>query len=384
MNITDIKNNDNIWVKSAILGSLWASFEIIVGNFLHSIKIPFAGQFLASASVVLLISVFQIWNIKGIIIRAGFICAVMKLLSPGVNIFGPIIAILAEASLIEFAILIFGRNLIAYMMGGGFAIIWVLLQRVFNYLILYGTDLILLYNNIYEYALKSIPFASGSPIMPLIFLVIIYMLFGSVAGFIGYIVGQKALKVTDTIETFESINTGNIFKPGINFNYSKIKLFIVFIITVAFLSLNTFLNIYTKILFVIANCLLIIFWYKPFVKKIVKPKFWIQLIVITVLASYFISGVKDNNWGLNSNGLTAGIEMSMRALFLVFNFTAISIELKKPLTDLVLKSDKYKNFSNALNIAFAAVPVYISYISSDSTFFRHPFKSLLKLISTLK
>ncbi len=378
------KNPESIWIKSAILGSLWASFEIIAGNFLHSLKIPFSGQFLASASVVLLIAVFQVWNIKGIIIRAGIICAVMKLFSPGMNIFGPVIAIMAEAALIELAILIFGKNLPAYLIGGGFAIVWVLLQRIFNYLILYGTDLIILYNNIYEYALKSIPFASGSPVMPLVFLVVIYMLFGSIAALIGYIVGRKALKETGTSESLAAINTGDIIKPNVNFRYSKIKLLTVFIITVSFLSLNYFFSIYVKASFVIASCILILIWYKPVIKKIVKPKFWIPVIAITLLASYFISGVKDDSWGLNSNGLSAGIEMSLRAVFLIFNFTAISVELKKPLTDMILKSGRYKNFSNALNLAFSSVPVFIYYISQDSSFFRRPFKSLLKLISTLK
>jgi len=31
----------DIWLKAAMLGSLWASVEIILGSFLHNLHIPF-------------------------------------------------------------------------------------------------------------------------------------------------------------------------------------------------------------------------------------------------------------------------------------------------------------------------------------------------------
>jgi len=36
----------DIWLKAAMLGSLWASIEIILGSFLHNLHIPFSGTFL--------------------------------------------------------------------------------------------------------------------------------------------------------------------------------------------------------------------------------------------------------------------------------------------------------------------------------------------------
>lgn len=378
------KIND-IWLKAAILGSLWASFEIVLGNFVHSMRIPFGGQFMASLSVILLISALQIWNHKGLIIRAGMICALMKLLSPGIKIFGPMIAIFAEAALLELGILLFGKNIAGYMLGGGLAITWTLLQRIFNYLMLYGMNLVLLYNNIYEYALKSLPFSSGSPWIPIIILIILYMIMGAAAAYIGYLLGKKPVKAkseTEGADIFYS-PAGLKKRNEQEFGSSKYKLIFLILITIAYLSLNPIFNVYIKIPVVISTGGLIIFWYRNFITKIIKPKFWIQIILITLLASYFIGGMSENEWGLNSKGLTAGIDMSLRAIFVLLCFSGISLELKKPLADMLLKSKRTKNLSASVMLTFETLPFFIGYISSDKTVFRHPVRALSRFIREL-
>jgi len=378
------KIND-IWLKAAILGSLWASFEIVLGNFVHSLRIPFGGQFMASLSVILLISAFQIWKQKGLIIRAGIICALMKLLTPGIKIFGPMIGIFAEAALIELGIVLLGKNIAGYMLGGGFAIIWTLLQRIFNYLILYGMNLVLLYKQIYEYALKSLPFSSTSPWIPIIILILIYMMMGAIAGYIGYLLGKKSEKIksgSDAWDIFSSpARLQEQSKP--EFKNSKYILISIIFVTIAYLTLNPYLNIFIKIPIVIITGALIIYRYKIFIKKIINPKFWVQIIIITLLASYFIGGIKENDWGINSNGMIAGIDMSLRAVFILLCFSGISLELKKPLADLLLKSKKMQNLSGSVMLTFETLPFFISYISSDKTVFRHPVKALSRFIREL-
>ena len=379
------ENISDIWLKAAILGSLWASFEIVLGNFVHSLRIPFGGQFMASLSVILLISALQIWNQKGLIIRAGMICALMKLLSPGIKIFGPMIGIFAEAALLELGIALFGKNIAGYMLGGGLAITWTLLQRIFNYLILYGMNLVLLYEQIYEYALKSLPFSSGSPWIPIIMIIILYMIMGAAAAYLGYLLGKKSVNIK-----FET-DAGNIFNSSAElkkqnekeFVNSKYRLIFLVLITIAYLAVNPYLNIYIKIPIVILTGALMIYWYRAFIKKIIKPKFWIQIIFVTLLASYFIGGVSDNEWGLNSKGLTAGIDMSLRAIFVLLCFSGISLELKKPLADMLLKSKKSKNLSGSVMLTFETLPFFISYISSDKTVFRHPVRALSRFICEL-
>ena len=36
-----------IWLKAAVVGSIWASIEIILGSFLHNLKIPLSGTILS-------------------------------------------------------------------------------------------------------------------------------------------------------------------------------------------------------------------------------------------------------------------------------------------------------------------------------------------------
>jgi hypothetical protein len=211
------------------------------------------------------------------------------------------------------------------------------------------------------------------------------MMMGAAAAYVGYILGKKSVKIKSETDA------GNIFNSPAEskkqdekkFVNSKYRLIFLVLITIAYLALTPYLNIYIKIPIVILTGGLIIFWYRTFIKKIIKPKFWIQIIFVTLLASYFIGGVSENEWGLNSKGLTAGIDMSLRAIFVLLYFSGISLELKKPLADMLLKSKKTKNLSGSVMLTFETLPFFISYISSDKTVFRHPVRALSKFICEL-
>ena len=109
---------DNIWLKAAVVGGLWASFEIIVGSMLHNLHLPFSGTILAVFSVILMISFLQVWNIKGLIWRAGIICGLMKSLSPSAVILGPMTGIMLEALVMDLFIYLIGRNMLGYLLAG--------------------------------------------------------------------------------------------------------------------------------------------------------------------------------------------------------------------------------------------------------------------------
>jgi len=380
------KGINEIWLKASILGSLWAAFEIVFGNFIHSLRIPFGGQFMASLSVILLISAFQIWNNKGLFIRAGIICALLKLLSPGIKIFGPMTGIFAEAALLELGVSLFGKNIAGYMLGGGLAITWTLIQRIFNYLILYGMNLVVLYKNIYEYALKSLPFSSGSPYAPIVIILIIYMIMGAGAAFIGFYIGRKSAEINKTEMRYEelfSVEGNNFCENNKGFNNSGFSLIFLIVITAGYLAINPYAGLVLKIPIVFLTAAFVILRYRIYIKKIVNPKFWTQVIIITLLASYFIGGIKENNWGLTSEGLIAGIDMSVRAVFVLFSFTGISIEIKKPLADRLLKSKKANNLSASLLLTFETIPFFISRISREKGFFGKPLTTLSKMICEL-
>ena len=123
MELIASKPLNEIWLKASVLGSIWASIEILLGSFLHNLKIPFSGMILSLIGVWLIISFLQVWKERGLVWRAGIICALMKSISPSAVILGPMIGIFTEALLIEFFIFVLGKNIIGYLFAGAFAVL---------------------------------------------------------------------------------------------------------------------------------------------------------------------------------------------------------------------------------------------------------------------
>ena len=136
------------WIKASIAGTIWAASEIVLGSFLHNLRVPFSGNILTAIGVVILISISYIWTDKGLFWRAGLICALMKTLSPSAIIFGPMIAIFSESVLLELSVRLLGRTIAGYLMGAMFAMSWNLFQKIANYIIYYGANIIEVYNNL--------------------------------------------------------------------------------------------------------------------------------------------------------------------------------------------------------------------------------------------
>ncbi|HHH54938.1 MAG TPA: hypothetical protein ENK91_14845, partial [Bacteroidetes bacterium] len=112
------KEYNNSWLKAAVIGSIWASFEIIFGTFLHNLRLPFAGTFLTFFSLILLIGFSYKWNDKYLFLKAGIITALIRSMLPTSIILGPLIGILTEAIIFQLAINIFGRTFIAFLIAG--------------------------------------------------------------------------------------------------------------------------------------------------------------------------------------------------------------------------------------------------------------------------
>ncbi len=152
-----MKNNlSEKWIKASITGTIWAASEIVLGSFLHNLKVPFSGNILTAIGIVILISISHIWTERGLIWRAGLICALMKTMSPSAVIFGPMIAILAEAFLIESSVRLMGRTFAGYLTGAVLAMSWNLFQKIANYIIFYGANIIEVYNNLLGMAQRQL------------------------------------------------------------------------------------------------------------------------------------------------------------------------------------------------------------------------------------
>jgi len=204
------------WLKAAVVGSLWASFEIIIGSFLHNMRIPFAGTILSFASVGLIIAFIQVWKVKGLVWRAGLIAALLKSISPSAIILGPMIGIFSEALIIELFIILFGRNLFAYILGGAFAVFSALIHKLLTLLVTYGFDLVVIIEKLYEYIIRQLGMSKGDPEFLFSIIIVAYLLFGMIGAILGYFGGNRALKISNFQNNKIELNKSTNF-----FNQSK-------------------------------------------------------------------------------------------------------------------------------------------------------------------
>ena len=186
------KQIKDIWLKAAVVGSLWGSVEIIVGSFFHNIRMPLSGTILAVLGISLLTAFGQIWKDKGLFWRAGLIAAMMKSVSPSAILIGPMTGIFLEALLFEFAVTIFGRNIFAYFAGGIFALYSVVIHKLATLLIIYGLDLVKITENLYFFLIKQLNIQNLNFFQALGILTSFYVILGIIAATIGLL--KKHLK----------------------------------------------------------------------------------------------------------------------------------------------------------------------------------------------
>ncbi len=377
----NIGKKDNLWLKAAVVGGLWASIEIIIGSFLHNTRLPFAGSMLAFAGTVLLIGFYQIWPHKGLIIRAGLITAVMKSVSPSAIIIGPMTGILLEAALIEFIILIAGNNIVSLMLAGTLSLSSALFHKVISLLIFYGFDLIKVYVNIINYALKQFGLKEAGEWQILIALLTVYTFFGVFAATLGYYIGRKAIRMrkdSNIIKLEErEIRPKEFFEIRDDQKTSVLLLLIHILAIPVGLYLLNYWGLTVGLSFMVLYILIIGYKYRFALRRLKKPIFWSQLIIIVLLSAVFWDiGDNEKNW-VSEAGIIVGIEMMFRALFIVIAFSALSVELRNEKVRNFLFKIGFGKFYQSVGMAFSALPIMIALLPSSKEIIKNPLKSFL-------
>ncbi len=366
------------WIKASILGTIWASSEIVFGSFLHNLKIPFSGNLLTGIGLVILISVSYIWTEKGLFWRAGLITAIMKTMSPSAVIFGPMIAILTESVLLEASTRIFGRTVLGYLLGAALAMSWNLFQKIINFIIFYGYNIVELYTNLVEMAQKKLNIQVDIVWFPIFLLLIIYVVLGIIAGHLGMITGRR-LQKRSTIEGIinESVEYPAINKtaqPGFEYSFMWLILNILFIIGALVL-----LSIADWKIWIFAIPALVIIWsmrYRRALRQIARPKFWIYFVIITTL----ITLVFTNETSIGER-LIIGLQMNFRAAVIILGFTVTGTELYNPRIRAFFKKSSFKQLPIALELSFESLPSAIANIPDVKSIMRNPGNILYQIIS---
>jgi hypothetical protein len=374
---------DLIWAKAAVAGGLWASFEIVIGSFLHNMHIPFSGSFLTFIATIFMISFYQLWPEKGLIWRAGFICALMKSISPSAIILGPMTGILLEAILVDLFLRLIGNNPGGYLMAGMASQLSALLHKIGSLLILYGFDVIEIYENMFRFATRQFNNIDISPAQALLILVLIYVSVGSLAGLLATYIGKGITKErkyhilprpTDLKET-----TWDAPASGQKFYLPLLLLHLLLL--PSFMYAFNILGFQPLIIGIFGvYIVLCLIWYQRIKYRLMKPVFWIHLIIIGLMAGIFWKANDTLPESSSREGWIMGLSLILRAVLVVTGFSALSTELRNPrLKSFLFKVGFHKIYA-ALSMAFSALPLMMERGVSGKVFLLHPIRGIRNLL----
>ena len=186
--------NKKKWAYVSTFGALWGVIEITLGSFLHVLRIPFTGTFLASVTASLLVAQRQFISFRGISIYTGIVAMLIKSLSPDGIILGPMVGILSEAMLVELILTIKPQSIITAILSGIICSIWATLQGIVHQWIIYGTSILKLYLKLLYKATNTL----GLPVSYGIYaLIIFFTLIAAIAAtisLIGYYIALQSRK----------------------------------------------------------------------------------------------------------------------------------------------------------------------------------------------
>jgi nucleoside-triphosphatase THEP1 len=377
-----------IWLKAAVVGSLWASVEIILGSFLHNLNLPLSGTALSFISVYLLVAFFQVWKENGLIWRAGLICALMKSISPSAIILGPMIGIFTEALLLELFIFLIGKNLAGYAIGGAFAVFSTIIHKVVNLLITYGFNLITIFGSLYHFCMKQLHMESLRPRYLVLMISCIYLAAGIVAAFLGYRTGRRYLSRNEKPSGEQKLvfETGSqLSSPKLRHDYSLPFLLLNVVIVVLCLVLLNSDYIIPAVCIAIAYIVFCICRYRSSLRRLMRAAIWIQFLIIMVIAAFLWSKAPEDGF-FSMDGLVAGLRMNFRAVLVILGFSAISIELKNPVIKSLLYRRGFSSLYQSLGLAFSALPGILSSLpkpEKGSGKWRFPVSGLFRIAEAM-
>jgi nucleoside-triphosphatase THEP1 len=376
---------NSIWLKASLLGSAWGSSEIIIGSFLHNIRLPFAGTILASIGVAILVAGQYLWNERGLIWRAGLICALMKSISPSAVIIGPMIGIVSESIVLELSFSLFRGTTIGFFIGGGIAACLPFMQILVGLLITFGFNIAQLYQMVYKFAENNVRIhVLGAYDLLAIFL-LLNVLIGLIAAWFGIAMGKKA--VTGTFELPSGDSTISILtkqSEGSPQKYSLALLALNVLLIPAVLLAITYVSLLWSAVVVILCISTMIFLYPRIWNRFKKPRLWIEFVSITLLAGLLLGGLNSNQAGWTWYGLVAGLQMILRGSFMIVAFSVISIELRNPTIINWFLHRGMGQLSEAMEMAFAALPTMAATLGDQKKIFRDPVNSLSRLLVAAK
>jgi len=372
-----------LWLRAAVVGSLWASVEIIVGGFLHAVRVPMAGSLLAAFGVALLVGAHKLYAERGLFWRAGLICALMKSISPGAVILGPMIGIVAESLLLEATTRLLGASVLGYLVGGALAVAWCLAQKVAGLIITFGPDIVRLYVRLCEVAAGSLSLPGISPAGLLAAVLALDLLMGAVAAVLAIRVGGNAFR-TPTADAAAPLPAGQSSWRGFTLDPGQRFCLPLGLFNLAALSAGVALLNATALPVGLAYVTAFTLWaglrYRRVFHRLARAKMWVQVALLMLISGLALGNLENGAGRLSWDGLAAGARMALRAWLISSGFAAVSVELRNPKVLAWFTRRGAAGVFQALSVAFAALPTFAAAVSQQRGSLRRPGVVLAELL----
>jgi nucleoside-triphosphatase THEP1 len=369
-----------VWQRAAVYGSLWAASEIVVGSFLHNLRIPFAGSFLAAFGIMVMTAGHRVFPERGLIWRAAVICALMKSISPSAVILGPMIGIAMEGVLLEACVRLLRGHAAGYLIGGALAVSWSMVQRMLSALVAFGPDVVRLYVEAYNFAARSMGISRVGPFDLIATLIAAEWLMGLTAAALGLSIARQASRLpASTRATGVAAGVAAAAPIVAEGSWSLARFGLVSAGLLAGMAGLSFVPLWLGALYVAAFAAIVLKTYPRASARIRRPGLWIELAAVMLLAGLLLGGVRHGAAGI-AEGLFAGSAMVLRAVLVLFGFTAVSVELRNPRILAWVERRRLRGLSDALGVAFGTLPAFTASLSQPGRSWRQPRRQVVELV----
>lgn len=360
-----------------MLGSLWAAAEIVLGSFLHNLRVPLRGHLMTALGIALLAAGQRVWPQSGLLWRAGLLAAAMKSVSPSAMLLGPMVAIAVEGAAMEAGTALLGRRRAGLVLGGALAMSWTFAQQILGLLIAYGAHLARLYAGAVHAAEKVVGTVPLGPWGPIAALAALNLAAGAGAALAGWsaagVGGDESARPALATLPSRRHDAGTL-----RFRHDLGWLAVLAVLLPAGLFGLGRLPLPASTALVAAFVAACSWRYRGALRRLRRPGLWVGLLVLTI-ASGFLLGPEGDRLA----GVAAGMSMSLRAVFVIVCFAAISRELSHPRLVAWLGRRGGGRFLGALEIGFATLPVVLSALPPAAEMARRPRRALASLLPHL-
>ncbi len=370
-----------VWRQAAVLGSLWAASEILLGSFLHNLRVPLRGHVLTAIAIAILAGGSRLWRQRGVVWRAGLIAAAMKSVSPSAVLLGPMVAIAMEGFLFELGLALVRGGLGGAVLGGALAMSWTFAHQLGSLLITYGLNLVEVYTRLVALAerqLGPIPLGAWGPLTAL---AVLNLVVGAVAAALGWrAASQPAAAMAQTMggtpQAFPAPRARTPITPHLGALGAVAVALPLGLLALARLPLPAGAAVLAALLGLGA-----LRWGKA-LQRLARPRFWVGILLLTgVTAVAFQVGRAGPEAALE--GLRVAAAMTLRAMLVTAGFAAVGVELANPRLRRWLARWGAGRLLAAGETAFATLPAIIAAMPPARTILRHPLRAVSAQVQRL-